>query len=202
MTIPFNYVVLPALRPTVASVCARLSGMPEKDTLERLYSDHRSPLHRLISKKMRQPEDAEDVVQEAFVRLVNSEGTAAKGLAGADSPVAYLYRMASNLAIDRMRQQKSRCDEGDRAPLDDSIQSAQPELSSQVSSRERLGQLQQAVGRLPLKRRQVFVLHKFRQMTYREVARHLDISVSAVEKHMMKALTQLQSELEGCQHEH
>ena len=201
MTISSSHVVLPALKPIVASVCARLSGMHEKDTLERLYTDHRSPLHRFISKKMRQPEEAEDVVQEAFVRLVNNEGTAAKGLAGADSPVAYLYRMVSNLAVDRLRQQKSRCDEGNRAPLDDSFQSDQPELSSQVSSRERIGQLQQAVGHLPLKRRQVFVLHKFRQMTYREVAHHLDISVSAVEKHMMKALAQLHSELEGYEHE-
>ncbi|MEH6583293.1 MAG: RNA polymerase sigma factor [Halioglobus sp.] len=171
--------------------------MQNKSELERLYTDQRGSLLRFISRKMRQAEEAEDVVQETFIRLVNDEGKAAKGLAGADSPVAYLYRIASNLAIDRLRQQKSRCDEGNRGVLDETQVSVQPEVSQQAASQERLQQLQQAVGRLPLKRRQVFVLHKFRQMTYREVATHLDISVSMVEKHMMKALAQLQDTLES-----
>lgn len=171
--------------------------MQNKIELERLYSDQRGSLLRFISRKMRQVEEAEDVVQETFIRLVNDEGKAAKGLAGADSPVAYLYRIASNLAIDRLRQQNSRCDEGNRALLDDSQVAMQPELSQQAASTQRLEQLQQAVGLLPLKRRQVFVLHKFRQMTYREVAKHMDISVSMVEKHMMKALAQLQDTLES-----
>lgn len=171
--------------------------MQNKIELERLYSDQRGSLLRFIIRKMRQVEEAEDVVQETFIRLVNDDGKAAKGLAGADSPVAYLYRIASNLAIDRLRQQKSRCDEGDRALLDESQVAVQPELSQQAASTQRLQQLQQAVCRLPLKRRQVLVLHKFRQMTYREVAKHLDISVSMVEKHMMKALAQLQDTLES-----
>lgn len=201
MTIVSNFSVTPPGIPVSDSRCATLDIMPDEKTLRRLYAVHRNPLHRFISKKMKQHDEAEDVVQETFVRLSNKESTAAKGLAAADSPVAYLYRIASNLAIDRLRQQKAHCDEGDKLPIDDSIQSPQPTLSHQIVSSEQLLQLEVAVGNLPMKCRQVFVLHKFRQMKYREVARHLDISVSAVEKHMMKALTRLQEELESIDYE-
>ena len=167
------------------------------DRVARLYADVRAPLHRFITRKMQQREEAEDVVQEAFTRLFNEETAAARGIAEADSPVAYLYRIASNLAVDRLRQQKARVDEGDRGGGGemDQQESALPGPAQQSEAGERLRRLSRAIGALPPKRRQAFVLHKFRQMTYREVAHHLGISLSMVEKHITKALTQLDEQL-------
>ena len=171
--------------------------MSNKNNVEQLYAEHRKPLERYIGHKMRQSAEAEDVVQETFTRLLNEDAAAARGLLEADSPVAYLYRVAGNLAIDRLRQLKSRVDEGERGQVDDSLEDRRPDPADHLAASERLAQLKEAVGRLPLKRRQVFVLHKYRQMTYREVAEHLGISVSMVEKHMTKALAQLDMALKG-----
>lgn len=173
---------------------------PTQDNAEDLaefFSRHREELQRYVQKKLHDGAEAEDVVQETFVRLLNRELENGKELSSMSSPKAYIYRTASNLAIDRLRQKTARVDEGNREQLDESVESETPGPLRVVESRQRLQRLRQAVTGLPPKCRQVFVLHKYKQMTYREVAEHLGISVSMVEKHMMKALTRLDKELGG-----
>ena len=60
-----------------------------------------------------------------------------------------------------------------------------------IAARERLRIVEQAIDELPPRTREVFVLHRIEGMKYSEIARALDISVSAVEKNMARALAHL-----------
>lgn len=180
------------------SKCGNLRKMEDKSHLEDLYTKHRASMQRHVRGTVDTLEDADDVVQDTFLRMMTSEG-ASTGLRNADAPVAYLLRSARNLAVDRLRQLRSRGRQQNVIYLDetDAPDEAAPGPEATLLNKERLQALQAAVRRLPERRRQVFYLHKVRQLTYSEVAIHLGITVSTVEKHMMKALRQLDKELGG-----
>lgn len=191
--------MMAAKRPRGASAdphCGNLRAMDNKSPLEDLYVKHRASLERHVRGTLDTGDDADDVVQDTFLRMLSNEG-AGKRLRDADSPVAYLFRSARNLAVDRLRQLRARGSHHNIVYLAAEAEWDSPGPETTLLSRERLQALQAAVRRLPSRRRQVFYLHKVRQLTYREVAEHLGISVSMVEKHMMKALRQLDRELGG-----
>jgi RNA polymerase sigma-70 factor (ECF subfamily) len=64
-------------------------------------------------------------------------------------------------------------------------------------SRERLKRIREAIANLPPRTRDVFVLHRFEDMTYKSIADGLGISVSAVEKRIIVALKHLKAAEEG-----
>jgi RNA polymerase sigma-70 factor (ECF subfamily) len=97
----------------------------------------------------------------------------------------YLFTVAGN-ALKRKRSRDGRWTElGDEQSL-----LPPDELSPEriVLSRERLGSAVAVIAKLPPRTRQVFMLHRFEEMTYRRISQKLGISVSAVEKHIMNAL--------------
>ncbi len=176
--------------PPGATVIGSAPMSHNKNNLEALYLAHQSPLRRFVARRLPHSEEAEDIIQETFLRLANESGAPARAFARARSPVAYLERMACNLAVDKRRSAASRhTDPGPATGTEAEWNGPGPER--QLLTERRLARLRQAVEQLPPKRRQVFVLHKYRQLTYREVAAHLDISLGMVEKHMSRALAQL-----------
>jgi len=109
-------------------------------------------------------------------------------------PRAYLYRLASNLMMDRWRSGRRSAardaawrtvthESGPAGDLDDA-----PSAEAVVAGRERLGILLAALEDLPEKTKTIFRLHKFDGFSYGEVAENLNVSRSTVEKHMMDAL--------------
>ena len=134
--------------------------------------------------------DAEDLAQEALIRLIRSPTQAA-------NTEAYLLRIAANLLRDRFRRERSH-HTGLHDPLDDSLHelpSEEPGTDDVYASRERLERLLSALDELSPRCRQVFLLQRYEGMTYTAIARQLQVSVSAVEKHMMRALLHLQARL-------
>lgn len=161
-----------------------------------LFDKFRLDLHRHLFLRMNLlADDADDVIQETFIRLMRMEAETNRRIACLESPKAYIFQAATNLAIDRMRRQKVRGDEGDYQTLSDDIEGDSPDPIRTIDAQQRLNKLLHVVDNLPPKCRQVFILHKFKQMSYKEVAQHLDISQSMVEKHMMKALNICDSRL-------
>lgn len=168
-----------------------------KNKLAQLYAEHRQPLQQYLASRYPQGDDAEDLVQETFLRLASGNEAPARAFARARSPVAYLYRMARNLAVDKLRSAASRAGTARAAAESQEADAPGEPMADNLATQRRLRALEAAVRRLPPKRRQVFVLHKFRQLTYREVAEHLGISQGMVEKQMSRALAQLDRELAG-----
>jgi RNA polymerase sigma factor (sigma-70 family) len=143
---------------------------------------HDSLIH-FLQQRLRVPEDAHDVAQEAYVRLLQYQNSTS-----VRSPSSMLFRIAINVANDLGRADKVR-HIADQCPVDEvELVSEQPSAERELSAVEDLALLRAAIAGLPPKCRQVFLLSRVRQMTYPQIARHCGISVKMVEKHISHAL--------------
>lgn len=161
-----------------------------------LYLERRTDLVRFFTVRLRSAAAAEDLVQDIYVRLSGMEpGTEIQ------NPTAYLYRLGSNLMLDKLRGER-RTAHRDGAWLDTQTTrvgvhevSAEPSAEAAVAARQRLALLTEALTELGPQTQRVFRMHKFEGMSHPEVAAALGISRSAVEKHMMAALKHLLARL-------
>jgi len=158
-----------------------------------MATDWKSALSRVRAALMRRGRtghDADDLVQEAWVRLACYElgQTVAK-------PEAFLMRTALNLSIDRHRVQVTR---GEEVVLDEVVLvDSSPSAEVTLLARERNERLLVCIGRLGQKTREIFLAHRFEELTYQEIAQRHQLSISTVEKHIAKAIMQLSRWMEG-----
>jgi RNA polymerase sigma-70 factor (ECF subfamily) len=125
--------------------------------------------------------DAEDLLHTAFLRLERYRSRQT-----VDNPAAFLVRTAVNIRIDNFRHDRMlqenhyalMPEEADAAPLQDEV----------VAARARLARVTSGINRLPPRTRDIFLMHRIDNLPYSEIASHFGISVSAVEKHMAKAM--------------
>ncbi len=126
---------------------------------------------------------AADVVQETWLRAALAEPATPVG-----NPRAYLYRMASHIAIDHLRRDAGRTTSLDDLPGLDSLADPRPSPEEAAISRQELALLALAVQELPSKCRVVFLLYRGRGLSMRQIAEALGISEKTVEKHIAKAM--------------
>ncbi len=176
---------------------ARDASLPQDDLCgaSALGSDESARLHALLIRYVRRhwphEADIEDLAQEALLRLLRAS-------VRAENAEAYVVQIASNLMRDRARRNQSR--QVDRhTSLDDNIEylpSEEPGCERVYESRRRFDRFRAALAGLPPRCREVFLLQRYEGLTYTAIAKRLGISVSAVEKHMMRALLHLQTRLD------
>ena len=152
-------------------------------TASKLIQQYHNELKSYLVLHNHSPDIAEDILQDAFIRLVKANpGSEIK------NPRAFLYKIVSNLAIDyhrkHNRQQSRYADESELAELTDQS----PSLEHQIYTQEQLVFLKQAISELPPKCRQVFIMHKLKSYPYSKIMQALNISESTVLKHMVKAM--------------
>ncbi len=167
------------------------SAVDDYRAIEVLARRHRTALMRYFQKRGVSREEAEDAVQEVWTRLAQRQG-----LAGLHSLEGYLFQTAANIAIDlhrhgraQRRDQHDSYAEGYHAPADLSP----VEL---IEGHEALAQVVSALTELPERTRRVFVLARLEHMRQTDIAEQVGISVSAVEKHMKRAMVHLLSRVE------
>jgi RNA polymerase sigma factor (sigma-70 family) len=145
---------------------------------------------RALVRRGRTVHEAEDLVQEAWVRMASHAGPDALV-----NPEAYLMRTAINLSIDAHR---ARSLHGDEVELDDVVLvDVSPGVEAYLLGKERLARMSVCLSRLPERSRAIFLAHRLDGRSYSDIARELDISVTAVEKHVAKATLLLTSCMEG-----
>ncbi|QIL91684.1 sigma-70 family RNA polymerase sigma factor [Microbulbifer sp. SH-1] len=171
----------------VADACGENSAF-----IEALYSEYHSALGHYVARMLPGGrEEAETILQETYIKLLRLQDLQPLR----ENPRAYLYTVATNLVRDSLRRQLRR-----RADQHESFDE-QDHASSQVSPQgsaewqQSLQQLKQSLLRLKPVTRKVFLLSRFEEMTYPEVAAALSISTRSVERHMSTALKHLQQEL-------
>ena len=155
------------------------------------YLEKRTALVRFFAARLKSAGAAEDLVQELYLKL------AALDPAGEiDNPSAFLYRAAQNLMLDRQRQER-------RTSLRDGVwletqelRAGEPAADDALAARRRLTRLAAIVEEMPAKMRQAFRLHKLDGLSHAETAQTMNVSVSAVEKHISAALKLLLRKLE------
>ena len=133
-----------------------------------------------------EPQEIDDLVQEVGLRLATRGSLdALENLRG------YAFQTAASVLVDRSRRRAVR-HHGDHVELDPERR-ASDELGPDriVAGREALGFAVAALTALPERTRTIFVLRRLEGMRFRDIAARLGISVSAVEKHMVRAVEHL-----------
>lgn len=154
--------------------------------LQRLFSRHSSSLCRYLNMYLKDHNLSMDIVQESFARM--AELMKHSTIQDFD---AYLYRVAKNLMVDHFRLQKKQQLMAISDEQWQEIPSRVEGLEASVIHDQQLQQIQQIIQTLPLRTQEIFRLHREEGLTQTEVAKHLNISLSTVEKHLASALAML-----------
>lgn len=155
--------------------------MNKQQSFGELFARHQQELLRsLISKFRKQPQDAEEIVQDVFHNVLKIDD-----FESIENPRAYLFQAANNLALNRIRKQKHHQQYLDAQDVDETDE-VTPERN--VLASKNLEQVKEALEKLPAKYRRTFLLSRVEQMSYREISQTLNMPESTVEKHIIKVL--------------
>jgi RNA polymerase sigma factor (sigma-70 family) len=148
--------------------------------LERHYDD----LLRFLTRRLGNGHDAADVIQDAYLRLAAVQD----GALSVRDARAYVFRVAGNLAIDRLRGDGRAAAHLAAAEAREEIADQAPSPEAAVLARERLRLLDEALDRLSPNARRALLLNRLDGLTHAEIARRLGVSESMVAKYIAQAL--------------
>lgn len=151
-----------------------------------LYRREAPRLLRFFGRRTGAGVDTADLVQETFLRFMR--GMPARTV---EKPTAYLHRIARNLLFDRTRYRGRRGAFLTPLPIDDVSLSVPPTQSHLIEASQMMDSYRQAVEALPPRTRQVFLLHRVDELSYKAIAEQLGISVRTVEWHITEALMRI-----------
>jgi len=149
-----------------------------------LYLDHLGEIRRFLFRKLACIDTASELAHEVFVRRMVTGSAVA-------NERAFLYRIAENLALDHFRAQAGSA--GKFVDIDDchELASEAPGPERYAIARQQLRHLRQAIDQLPPHCREVFVRHKFDGLLQKDLAVEYGVTVSAIEKLLVRALLHL-----------
>ncbi len=171
-----------------AAPCDKATALLESSTaaVSQLFREHNRVLVGYLTVRLRSEHEAKEVAQEAYVRLLQLQKPATPSLLR-----AYLFKTATNLAIDRLRHRSVRHRAEEHAELFADPAATRSELddpAKQLLVRERADQLLGYLQELPIKCQHVFNLHRLEGVPQREVARRLDFSERMVRRYVTYAM--------------
>jgi RNA polymerase sigma factor (sigma-70 family) len=177
-------------------------GMGEKDLnpddsgarvqeVERLFRDHNDSLIRFLTLRLQSRQEAREVAQEAYVRLLQLERADVASFVR-----AYLFRIAGNLAIDRLRRRATESRFQEPELFDDFFEKPlNPETVA--LERERMEQIRGFLSELPETVRDAFLMFRMEDMDQESIARRLGVTDRMVRNHITRALMYCRLRLEG-----
>lgn len=159
--------------------------------IEGLYRAEAPRLTRYFRRRIGEADEAPDLVQEAFARL--AAFMAREGLA---NPAPYLQRIARNLLFERSRRRWRRMAAAHVAIGEEDDIAVPPAQDEALVHADLMARYEDAVQGLPDRTREAFLLHRLDELTYREIAERLGISIPTVQYHVGRALAHISTALE------
>lgn len=154
-----------------------------ESAFEALYRRHIDRLRAYVRRIVKSADDAEDVAQDAFMRLYRCD------ISGYENLEAVLFRTGSRLALNRLRARRT--NPLDRAGATVELVAERPcdieSAEDRLLRREREIAYSCAIARLPTRCRQVVELRTIEELSYLDMSDRLGISVSTLEKHLVRA---------------
>lgn len=162
--------------------------VPDRQSLGEAFTELREPVCRYLLALGLGPSEAEEVVQETFLRLCQHLGSEGPQL----NLRGWVFRVAHNLARDEHRRRRRQPSQ----PLDDGLSNADPRATpeQQLIVRERTRRLGKALARLPVHQQECLHL-RAEGLRYREIAEVLGAGVSTVAEWVQQALKTLGKEM-------
>ncbi|GLK87520.1 RNA polymerase sigma factor [Pseudomonas turukhanskensis] len=155
----------------------------------RVFLSQRSQMEALVSRRVGCRATAADLVQDLFLRFWRRPQVQVEELS------TYLLRSARNMAIDHLRSESSR-NRTETGLLTEQLGEPSAPDAALAASHD-LQRVEQALRALPARTRHIFLLNRVHGRTYGEIAKVMQLSQSAVEKHMMRALDACKASLES-----
>jgi len=150
--------------------------------LEELYASQRDFIYRVALRVIRNADDAEDAVQNVFLRMMRNGKPPDVGSGAA----AYWRRAAVNAAIDLIRKRTQRAETG--------LPPAHPAAEQRVMERHHV---RQVIGKLPPENAELFELHYRGGYSYEELAERYGIQVGAIKSRLYRIRAALQKEMQA-----
>lgn len=150
--------------------------------LDAVYRVEAPRLTRLLKRRIWAEDERHDIVQEAFVRLAEARSGAAQA-----NPGAYLQGIVRHLLADRVRRWSRFRALQDELPPGEAPQT--PETAAEINQMR--ARYRAAIGTLPPKTREVYLLHRAEELTYKQISERCGISVRTVEWHIAQALVRI-----------
>jgi RNA polymerase sigma-70 factor (ECF subfamily) len=173
-----------------STVLARKIKRSDSAAFRSAFDSFQAKLFAFIRYKLGDSAVAEDILQEVFIKLWENRHQLKEDL----SLKSYLYTIANNLALNHLRHTKIvvrfQQEQKSEQQIGDSVH-------DELVKREIRENLLRTIEKLPEKNRMVFMLSRFDDLSYREIAEQLEISIKTVESHMGKALKLLRKELQS-----
>lgn len=159
------------------------------ELMERLFREHNEALIRFLRAKLRSYQEAHEVAQEAYVRLLSLDQPGAVSYLR-----AFLFKTAANLAIDRRRRDQTQSRAAESPLFQQFADVLTPERH--LAGQQQLQRLERLVAALPAKCRQAFLLHQIHGRDFPSIAAELGLSESMVRKYVVRALLYCQARLD------
>lgn len=158
-------------------------AQPEESLLEVAVRDHARLVYRIAYSVLRNAAEAEDAVQEVFLRALRYD----KKLAGVEDRKAWLARIAWRVAVDHRGQGTQHAARNAEAPDGELLHSTEPGAERLLLERERGEFLQRLIAGLPEQLRDPLVLSALEELSPREIGTMLGISEAAVRSRAFRA---------------
>jgi RNA polymerase sigma factor, sigma-70 family len=152
------------------------------EMVRRLFEEHNRVLVRFLFAKLGSEAEAQEVAQEAYVRLLCLEQASVVSFLR-----AHLFSIAANLAIDRLRHRQVR----ERISLQEHFENllTLPTPDRVVLAQEDLEKVKKALKQLPEKCRRAFVLNVFEGFSVHEIATQMQLGTGMIRHYVARALT-------------
>jgi RNA polymerase sigma factor (sigma-70 family) len=151
-----------------------------------------SRLRQFIRRRVPDPRDADDILQDVFSRLVEAN----RLLMPIDHVTAWLFRVARNRIVDFFRTRKPAADE-DLADLEDLLPSPDAGPDAVYARGVLIDELTMAIDELPREQRDVFVAHELEGRSFKDIARETGVNVNTLLARKHYAVRRLRQRLQG-----
>jgi len=168
----------------------------DQEAFKDLMDKYQKPLYFHVLKMVKNHEQVEDLVQEAFMKAFRNLNSYNTNYAFS----TWLYRITTNHTIDYLRKKKLKT-----TSIDQPVKTRDGEMEIQISDdaetdrdiirKERKAIIHNAINDLPDKYRKVIEMRHLQELSYQEIADHLDLPLGTVKAHIFRAREMLYKEL-------
>jgi RNA polymerase sigma factor (sigma-70 family) len=160
--------------------------------ISRLFSEHNESLIQFLATRLRSVQEAKEVAQEAYVRLLSLEDSGAVSFLR-----AFLFKTAANLAVDRIRSRNRQQQALDAGLCDELREATTPDREAATAQEVEI--VRRLVGELPPKCRHAFLLHRVQGVEFSEIAQEMGLSERMVRHYVLRAVLYCRAGLDAAQ---
>ena len=171
---------------------AEPAGSGHAQRISRLFSEHNESLIQFLASRLHSVQEAKEVAQEAYVRLLSLEDSGAVSFLR-----AFLFKTAANLAVDRIRSRNRQRQALDAGLCDESREAPTPDR--EAASAQEMEIVRRLVAELPPKCRRAFLLHRVHGAEFSEIAEEMGLSERMVRHYVLRAVLYCRAGLDAAQ---